>query len=303
MVDATRSREAQATRLADCLLAFVPSISAIVCKQCHYAVPADMLRTHLSAKEVHGFKLQLVRDLVEEIKRRYPRVASSTDDLFAKPFRPYPSIQPLPYLPIHSNCFGCGFEKSSNQLSWGKSIPDDAFCQFFAGSKKGMFEHYRKAHKWVNPRRRGRPCGKIQGVPDSPDGPWRTGITCQRLRLGPRASHLFQVAAQIPCQGHPEPVPTAEKRKAKRSSCSEIEESMLARLQEAEAQITEMQSDCALNHDREIPRSYQRSPWLDLTRWPNYLSGVRLASVRALLILPWHCILYDITLECDFFAL
>ena len=63
MGNAVCDRELRASRLCDCLLA------AVVCKQCHYAVPADMLRTHLSAKDGHSFKLQLVRDIIEEVRR------------------------------------------------------------------------------------------------------------------------------------------------------------------------------------------------------------------------------------------
>jgi hypothetical protein len=101
---------------------------------------------------------------------------------------PPPSTRAIPGLgKPKTDGLGCAFEKDGKK------------CPFISRFEQPMREHYRDVHKWVNPRKKGRPRRDLEK-----EVPWETGIHCQRFFTHGLHSKLFRVEEEEPTKLSPE---------------------------------------------------------------------------------------------------
>lgn len=178
---------------ANSLIAYIPSIHALVCRPCGFVVPRDALHRHLRDNENHGIRGRTITDVLSEIDNRYPRTACSAADIFTKPFHPSLAETPLPHLPILTGYIRCQLPSPSEMETTDNDEVTRKICTYITKNSECMKAHCRKVHKTFK-QKRGRPrrSKSISGF-ESP-ALWRS-IHCQRLRTVNQGSHPFEVLA------------------------------------------------------------------------------------------------------------
>ena len=148
-------RQPQITELAtlyDEVIAFIPSISCLVCKLCESAVPRDALKHHLY-RHREQIRRGLIAALLRDIDHHYRDAVRSTDALFSQAYQPALSAGPLPFLPILSGYLRCGLHFAVDAAASDKGLGKARACRYITKSLKSMESHCREAHHWVRPKK------------------------------------------------------------------------------------------------------------------------------------------------------
>jgi hypothetical protein len=258
----------------DRTIAYIQSIHAIVCLKCQYIIPRDTITRHLTDHKNHHLSRPLIAQICTELDSRYSQIITSTDSLFQKPYSPPLSNGPLPYLPILTGYYRCDFENPDTRDINNNS--NKGTCTFVASSCEAIKGHSRNVHGWR--ARHGRPRGD-----QSATVPWISGITCQRLRKTSPGKAPFQVRVETARL-------SASKECTKdNNQTTQIVSTMQHishQLATEEAKLIVLQSSFLSNGGLKLSATYNRSPWLELTQWPIYFSGVNLADTVRLIELP-----------------
>jgi hypothetical protein len=115
----------------------LPEYPFVICTICHYAYVTKEVEPHLK-KHHKGIKAATRRDIAQQV-RDMPGMIEDRRGLLTWQ-KPPPTTDPIPYIhPPTSDNLGCNEEG----------------CLFVVGTPRGMQEHYRKDHRWSNPRGRG----------------------------------------------------------------------------------------------------------------------------------------------------
>jgi hypothetical protein len=141
----------------------------LVCSTCQYAVFADQVASHLLHKRhIRNFTPRERKDLVSIIDE-IPGLFRSQDCLLNFKW-PRSDSQPIPFIkPPKHDSLGCHI------------------CAYIANTERGMIEHYRKTHQWVNNRKRGGYQDKLL------ERPWRKHVSCQYFFHNSKGFRWFEV--------------------------------------------------------------------------------------------------------------
>ncbi|KAK1809579.1 hypothetical protein LTR12_016055 [Friedmanniomyces endolithicus] len=200
-------------------------------------------------------KHELLRDEVRAVAREVAtwRLFSSTDafELTRQ------GQQALPYLPIHRDGLRCQLQPQQ--------------CQYIARSDTSMRNHWRQAHRWNVSHYRGQLGHTEKEEYRQRRADALSSVCCQRLFPAGKNSGYFEVslgdteASQAEAEGEP-------------TSLASIVRGELAVLEEAQHERAQV--------FRAFESAKEVSPWLELTRWPEYLEGHRLRDVVKLTAPP-----------------
>lgn len=222
-----------------------------ICKTCHYMVVADQIHAHLAAKHTRH----------PSARTRAQRAAIQTEALKVHPWNPdtepfdppSPDARPIPGLTVHRG-YGC-------------PAPG---CHYAGRHTETLRVHRRKAHG-PSPVR---PGGQRRGQKKDPLAALRP-IYCQRLSSHGAYSRYFIVTPD------PDELPNPQARVPKANDAEFIQ---------AQVDLALLRSDgIAEAEDRIAPSEEdvtEASPWLELTRWPEYIRGHGFLEVAELTFLP-----------------
>jgi hypothetical protein len=198
----------------------------ILCKQCQFAVVPSQMTAHLRVH--HPSKSQQHRKRIQEWVDKAEGIAFEKGQVL------YPGVEepPILGLPIFRDGFAC------------------KECIYICRSKRGIQEHCKGQHGWINPQKRGR-----QEKRAEQDQTWEESQDCQRFFEFAQWKRYFQVSKQ------PE-----EDRQHRGTEISNAKMERLA--EEIEESMAEKK------RERKIEGSSSRylpNPWLDFVGWDEHL--------------------------------
>ena len=237
-------------------------------------MPRDTLPRHLTEHKNHRLTRPLVAKICTELDNRYPRIAASDDALFENAYCPSLADGPLPHLPILTGYYGCKFGDGDSQET--SADGGENSCTFVAPTVEIMKQHCRSTHGWR--ARSGRPRGDRALVP------WTSNITCQRLRKTSPGKKPFQVSVNTADLLALEELENEEVNLITHSDSTKKDIS--DRLATEEAKLAAFQSTSLTDGGLKVSATHRRSPWLELTQWSTYFSGVNLLDAARLINLP-----------------
>ena len=235
------------------MLLYVEEHRLIVCTLCSQAVSSTQIRRHLHNEkhrlfghDVPAWCSRALRDMQQH------DCIPSLDELVL----PAAPVHPVPGLQIFHDGMRC----------------DVLGCRFVCRSVRHMQMHHRRVHGRSNPRSRGRPSGATAA---SHAVPWRAGVSCQQFYPSGPKSKLFEVLGHLGTV--PAPQPTSETRtreqEVRRQTYLQLDQRRYSSEEPGDAApVAALKTDV--------------SPWLETTRWPNYLLGTKLSSVAHLAYAP-----------------
>ena len=218
-----------------------------ICKICYYAVWPDQAGNHLKTNH-HGLLATERRAIVDYLGTW--NLSRSDDALFALP-RKIP--KPISQLPFHPDGLQCRLQPET--------------CTIVYRDMKSPEDHWRKIHKW-----------RVQGTSGGATHSQRQmnaqrradafrAVSCQRFFRHGRHSTYFAISADasvgVGTEGAPVP--------------NTLEDAVLRDLASLES-AQHAQADGVL----QIASAKETSPWLQLTRWTDYLQGHHLRKVATL---------------------
>ena len=238
---------------ANSLIAYIPSIHALVCRPCGFVVPRDALHRHLRDNENHGIHGRTIADVLSEIDNRHPRTARS--------FHPSLAETPLPHLPILTGYIRCQLPSPFDREATDDDGVTRKICTYITKNSECMKAHCRKVHKTFS-RKRGRPKGNKSISGSESPALWRL-IHCQRLRTVNQGSLPFEVLA-LSAQ---EVEDIGGNKGCETSSCS-LEQQIMEQLKMHKQRRASSQMPASCTRVDTIER-HLRSDWLNLTQWPT----------------------------------
>ncbi|KAL6716774.1 hypothetical protein ACLMJK_004686 [Lecanora helva] len=176
-------------------------------------------------------------------------------------------------------------------------------CPYITRGSKQIIDHYTKIHSWENPRKKGGKQRKIKNFS------WKSNISYQRFFPSGQKSSLFRVN---PNRAFYEASP--EEEGAPESSETQFEDLDENRPQEIpirnqgpidpDIEWTRLDSNFEDFKKREIRKIQKNllddvSPWLERTRWAEYLSGLDRSILLGLIDGPDTSLLRRIWLDFD----
>ena len=216
------------------LFTHFPAYLIVICKECGRGITQGQLRKHLEAS--HQGLTPSTRRAMVQAAQDVPDWARHAHEVVF----PAPTDALLPYLPV-----------------WH----DGLRCQDYRGVYRGlqnMQTHCRKAHRWTNQRKRGRPsCGQRREAAIM----WETGVSCQKFNYNGELARLFQVeAAEL--AGRP---PLQEE--------DPIQQAMEASFRQT---VTALEAAQQTAHEliRPDENRFEANPWLNRVGWAKHLAGL-----------------------------
>ncbi|RHZ49046.1 uncharacterized protein CDV56_103939 [Aspergillus thermomutatus] len=238
------------------LFIYNPTYEVWICtaRQCQYAVSPQTLLTHLRVHHRSHATVATVAlreaALTEMLKRPW------IDPTKRSCVIPSPADPPIPGLPVYQG-HGC------------------PHCSYVARTTETIQKHHRETHRDLEP-----PCGRGRKPQWQAKASWRLAnrvVSCQRLFPNKHGSQFFEVT----CAATP-PSKQALRATVSMTSAERIRACVDQALREgqAAAEIEDGQVPAIDPHPTAV------SPWLELTRWPEYLRGQDQAAVALLGCLP-----------------
>ena len=215
--------------------------NVLICKGHSYAIRYPSVASHLN--ELH-----------KDIDPKYRSLlAQFTSSLFTnQPIYPSEPIVPLPFLSIQQNCYQCIAPTSSSYQ-----------CNFIRASEKGIKEHCRKEHQWINPRKRGR----YSNLSAPSSLLWKTNILAQQFFTTGSDQRLFEVLAPSTASSSSQP------------ELFELgSQKLQLRLREAQSAPTSSQAI--------TPSRLEPNAWLERTRWVQHLDRFEKPALRQFYQMP-----------------
>ncbi|KAE8359040.1 hypothetical protein BDV27DRAFT_163026 [Aspergillus caelatus] len=217
-----------------------------ICTSCHYAVTPQHLDRHLRTH--HRW-----HPSVKTAELRQAALTEMLKKAWIEPRKevcrfPSPDSLPIPHLPVYS----------------GLRCP---LCSYVSRSPQTLRSHMSGIHPETR-RPRGGDCYRKPNIAAAAES-----VSCQRFYIAGAGSQFFAItpASQI-----------ERVQKAAQMSKAEFIQSQINQVyeQDQQAQAIEQQSIPIEKHSSEV------SPWMELTRWPEYLRGKNLAAVAPLGSIP-----------------
>ncbi|KAF1818787.1 uncharacterized protein K489DRAFT_413254 [Dissoconium aciculare CBS 342.82] len=235
---------------------YVAEYRVLICQRCRYAVwPSHLLR-HLRCN-VHQLLAGEARRLTQDLLTRWPDLCGSPGEFTF----PDAVVERIPELPYYKDGLGCRLDAGA--------------CRYVARNLESMRKHWREAHRgWgVAQGRTGGSGSRLREEQRRRRAEAMQPTYCQRFfGAGPHSSYFeIRPPAKAPA-GNAALVPAASGSDAARARLE------LARL------LEERQSEGQTLHTDTSQREV--SPWLQLTRWPEYLAGHPLDKLAALATMP-----------------
>ena len=237
------------------LLRYNPQYRSWICTSCRQVVILANVVGHLATKHRRH---PLARSGAQRAAIYVEAAKVQPWDPVLEPFiPPPPDAPPIPGLTVHDG-YGCP----------ENGCPESG-CPFAARTPKSLQNHRRRQHPSAATRRRGKPRADDRDRRELELWP----VKCQRLYPNGLYSSFFVVT------------PTADKQRIQRS------------LAVSEADFVQAQVGLALLRSDGITEAEdgiapcendvtEVSPWLELTRWPEYIRGHRFEDVASLARLP-----------------
>lgn len=231
---------------------FNPDLRILVCTTCTYAVWPGQARGHLTSAH-HGLSLKQARVVVADIKR-WPNLCSDPAEFEL----PRAVQKPVPGLPIYSDGLRC--------------LLDATTCQYICRNESGLRSHWSTIHQWsIAEGRKGGSGRSRHEAYAKRKAASAQSVCCQRLFHAGIHSQYFEVLPTVLADDD-----DASQAHAQSGVANAVSE--LRALRQERKRDGELVS--AAGSVKEV------SPWLQLTRWPNYLQGHKLPQVAALARLP-----------------
>jgi hypothetical protein len=219
----------------------------IICRKCQYAVLPSEIDAHFMREPVHGLSKESRRLIFERVAK-VEGLVQNKQMLSQVEFKyPPPSTRAIPGLgKPKTDGLGCAFEKDGKK------------CPFISRFEQPMREHYRDVHKWVNPRKKGRPRRDLEK-----EVPWETGIHCQRFFTHGLHSKLFRVEEEEPTKLSPQS-PEVQMEKEIQRRIDRVEEEVRRKIEVSD-------------------KAQEPSPWLRRVKWDEHLHGKDRERLRTLI--------------------
>lgn len=151
---------------------------ALICSTCQYAVVPDQLHKHLRAHHKR-LSLQQRRDIISTVEEISELARLPSDVVY-----PSPNDPPIDSLPVYFDGLKCT-----------APVADGAVCSYICRTPRGMREHCRQKHGWVNSQKRGGDTRSKQL--HSSNRIWSQDHACQRLFRVAGWQKYFEVAKQV----------------------------------------------------------------------------------------------------------
>lgn len=235
------------------VLLYVQDHRLIVCTLCGQAVSSTQVRRHLHNEKHRLFGhndpdwcARALRDIEQQ------DCISSLDELVI----PAAPVRSITGLPVFHDALLC----------------DILACRFVCRTLRHMQMHHKRVHSWSNPRSRGRPSSAMAATNTVL---WKAGVSCQQFFPSGSRSQLFEVRTD------PDTTLAPQKTSGTRTREEEVRHQTYLQLDQ-QRYTSEEPGDAA-------PMAALKtdvSPWLETTRWPNYLQGTKLSSVAHLAYTP-----------------
>ena len=231
----------------------------IVCRECRYAVWPDQVSAHLRLK--HEAPRKEVRAIATE-------VASWGLQRSPEDFRLVRTgLQPLDHLPVYQDGVACQLRPAQ--------------CQYVCRSLTSLRNHWRTAHRWrPSPlQRRGGSMlpaerEEYQRRCASASRP----VHCQRLFLSGTYASYYEVVPDRPGPSEATAPEAEADTNREPPSLADLVRGELATLEQAQSANDQV--------FRGFESKKEVSPWLELTRWPEYLRGHRPRDIAQLIAPP-----------------
>ncbi|KAL6718593.1 hypothetical protein ACLMJK_002827 [Lecanora helva] len=254
----------------------------LACSECKYAILPSRISTHFQGSP-HQLSPEDRRKLAEDI--------SSTSGIFrdSKDLEKLRIPSSFPYfypeLVLFTDGLGC------------------QDCSYTIRTESAIIRHYREEHAWDNPRKKGGKQRKITHFP------WKTDLSCQRFFPSGQKSSLFRVNPnRVFSKASPEEEGTPESSESESEDLDENRpQEILIRNQgpiDPDIEWARLDSNFEDFKKREIRKIQKNllddvSPWLERTRWAEYLSGLDRSILLGLIDGPDTPLLRRIWLDFD----
>jgi hypothetical protein len=226
----------------------------VICTLCKYALHQgkSVIAEHLSA---HHKELFATPKEMRAYAKTFASYRQSRPEIVHMIHVP-PDKAPHPHLELHSNGVACRLCDSEPKI----------LC-----TRKGMQTHLKVAHQWLQDQQPGRP---RQRPRDNRQGGLFEEVTrpvyCQTFHKKGQHSRYFEV--RMPIVSCEDATPFAQL-----SLREKVEQDLARKLQSVNRSQNSVVTQA---------HSVDVSPWLDMTRWPQYLRGHDLAALAPLVHLP-----------------
>ncbi|RHZ43205.1 uncharacterized protein CDV56_100262 [Aspergillus thermomutatus] len=238
------------------LFIYNPTYEVWICtaRLCQYAVSPQTLLTHLRVH--HRSHLTVATPALHEAVLTEMLKRPWIDPTKRPCVIPSPGDPPIPGLPVYQG-HGC------------------PHCSYVARTTETIQKHHRETHRDLEP-----PCGRGRKPQWQANASCRLAnrvVSCQRLFPNKHGSQFFEVT----CAATP-PSKQAPRANVPMTSAERIRACVDQALREGQA-AAEIEDGQVPAID---PQPTAVSPWLELTRWPEYLRGQDRAAVALLGCLP-----------------
>lgn len=241
------------------LFNYLSNFRVLVCVPCGSGVPPAHLGTHLRTHHADHAEIQAlkgwpgrgVKKIVEQILNSY----SILDPRNVAIEMPPPESPPVPGLRLYHGiqCSHCPYIRCGQK------------------SKEKSMQNHSNLHRAIQRRRGGQPRVPQDAEDDIDAAPLWQEITCQRFFATGHQSSFFRVTTATPeVQGDQRPAPRLQK--------DELLRALIDKELDGSKRELEESAKVYLNRTTKT----EVSPWLEMTRWPRYFNGLKLAEVAPL---------------------
>lgn len=223
-----------------------------ICRPCGYAVAVSNVSTHLAVQ--HRRHLSAATSALRQaaVTAMLDRPEPVFDPTQESCVPPAPESPPIPGLPVHQ----------------GYRCP---YCPYVARSTGTLSKHQREIHPEIPRARPGRPLTRRQTLLVAEP----LVVSCQRFFPSRAGSSFFQVT------------PPAQTQRTRQAAAMSEVDFIRSQVEDALAQdAATVKAAEQLVPDPISKDSTEVSPWLELTRWPEYLRGWDFTAAARLGMLP-----------------
>ncbi|KAM0714674.1 hypothetical protein Q7P37_003053 [Cladosporium fusiforme] len=230
-----------------------PQCRALICVDCQYAVVPAQLNKHLKAHHKR-LSLQQRRDIISQVEELSGIARVLSDVVY-----PSPSDPPITGLPVYFDGLKCEAPG-----------PDGTPCSYICRTPRGMRQHCKQRHGWVNSQKRGGDSRSKQT--HASNRIWTVNCACQRLFKVAAWQKYFEVARQA--TGRSNETQTSHKHDFFRAQ---------------EDDVQQAQHDAADEANRVHGFDDHVSavvPWLRETGIADHVCGLRKDEIRTAIAVP-----------------
>lgn len=237
------------------LFYFDPSYAILACLPCRYAIVPGTIASHLKAHH----KDEVTREQIQHCVKYYAAEPIQSASVVQKLVVPR-QMTPITYLTLYTDGIAC------------RLCPD--VQPYICRSDKSMRDHLREIHQWESGSKGGRPKkSSTEAVRTLWDKVTMAPVWCQTFHRS-NFFRYFQVTPPVSAS-RPSSLLTTPRPMTVRE---QIEQQLAQNLEASER---------AREHaGLQSPHATEVSPWLEVTKWGDYLAGKSLQAAKHLIDLP-----------------